>query len=116
VLVARGKFEQVVAEATARPLSSCLAQCNSQDLRALADAARYSNRLPLATQALLRLRKRFSGSAEHAVAAFLLGRTYEAARASNEARVWYARYLAEAPSGEFAVDAAAGAARLTETR
>ena len=111
-LVARGRFAQVLSEARDMPLDGCLSRCSSAELRALGDAARYSGQANLAEQALLAVRQRFAGSLDSAVAAFLLARSYEATGRAGQAKVWYARYLAEAPRGEFALDATAGKARL----
>jgi ferric-dicitrate binding protein FerR (iron transport regulator) len=114
VLVARGEFRTVLAQARERPLAACLARCSSEELRALGDAARYSRQPALATRALQTLRRRFPATADGTTATFLLGRTAEAQRRWKDAAGWYARYLEEAPTGELAVGAAAGRARATE--
>ena len=75
------------------PFEGCLARCSAADLRALGDAARYSGRVSLAERAFLALRRRFPGTADGTVAAFLLGRTYEAEHRSQQAGVWYDHYL-----------------------
>jgi hypothetical protein len=107
-LVQRGAFSEVVAAAEARGVASCMAECSAPDLRALADAARYTNAAPLATNALLALRSRFHGTAYGVSSAFLLGRTAESSGDLRAAERWYDTYLAEAPSGALAAEALAG--------
>jgi hypothetical protein len=110
-LVGRGAFAAVLAQARERPLSACLSRCSSDELRALGDAARYSRRPALAVRALEALRRRFPDTADGTAAIFLLGRTAEAQGRFRDAAAWYARYLEDAPTGEFSVEAAAGRAR-----
>lgn len=112
-LIAQGKFARIVDEATERGVSSCLEACSAADLRALADAARYTSRGDLAEQSLLALRKRFAGDAGRG-AAFLLGRLYEARGKSGNARTWYESYLRESPGGDFASEALAGKMRMVD--
>lgn len=107
-LVRRGAFGDVVAAAEARGTAGCLAECSAADLRALADAARYTGASTLAKQALLSLRSRFGSTHQGAAAAFLLGRTAESEGDLAAAERWYATYLRESPGGEFAADALAG--------
>jgi TolA-binding protein len=107
-LVRRGAFGDVVAAAEARGTASCLAECSAADLRALADAARYTGAYTLAKQALLSLRSRYGSTHQGSAAAFLLGRTAESEGDLAAAERWYATYLRESPGGEFAADALAG--------
>jgi hypothetical protein len=93
---------------------SCLASCGAADLRALADAARYTAHGDIAEQSLLALRKRFAADAGRG-AAFLLGRLYEGRGATGQARAWYETYLRESPSGDFASEALAGKMRTVST-
>jgi hypothetical protein len=111
VMVGRGEFGTVLEQARRRPLAACLSRCSSEDLRALGDAARYSRQPALATRALQALRRRFPSTADGTAATFLLARNAEAQRRWKDAAAWYARYLEEAPTGEFAVGAAEGRAR-----
>jgi hypothetical protein len=113
-LVASGQFAALVSDAEARGIAVCLAGCSSTDLRALADAARYTGRSELAEQCLYTLRRRFARSESSAAAAFLLGRTFEASGAPGTAETWYDTYLAETPSGELAAEALAGKMRAAE--
>jgi hypothetical protein len=115
-LVGRGRFAAVLREAQAWPLEACFSRCTAPDLRALGDAARYSGQASLAERAFLALRERFADTSDGKVAAFLLGRTYETQRRLEQAAAWYSRYLAEAPTGAFAVEAASGRARVADKR
>ncbi len=110
-LVADGKFETVVRLAVERGPASCISSCTATDLRALADAARYSGHRELAMEALLALRQRFAGSVEERPAAFLLGRIEEGRGALARAETWYETYLRERPRGELAAEALAGRMR-----
>jgi TolA-binding protein len=106
--VRRGAFTEVVRAARTRGVADCLASCSSADLRALADAARYTGESALATEALLALRSRFKGSYEGGAAAFLLGHTAESTGNLAAADRWYATYLSESPGGALAAEALAG--------
>jgi TolA-binding protein len=110
-LVANGEFDSVVQQANERGLDACLKTCGASDLRALADAARYTNRGEVAERALMALRQRFAGSGESRAAAFLLGRLYEGRGATEKAESFYQTYLSEAPSGALAAEALAGKMR-----
>jgi TolA-binding protein len=110
-LVMHGEFEAVVAAANEKGLQACFGSCSAVELRALADAARYTNRVDLAEGCLLALRQRFADSGQSQVAAFLLGRTSESRGRTAKALHWYEVYLAESPDGEFAADALAGRMR-----
>jgi hypothetical protein len=111
VLVARGQFETVVAKAGERGASECERACSAADLKALADAARYTGRSGMAESALLSLRRRFGGTREGRSAAFLLGRLEEARGATAAAERWYDTYLRELPAGDLAAEALAGKMR-----
>ncbi|HTQ06751.1 MAG TPA: FecR domain-containing protein, partial [Polyangiaceae bacterium] len=110
-LVARGQFETVVAKAGDRGASECDKSCSAADLKALADAARYTGRSSLAEDALLSLRRRFGGTREGRSASFMLGRLNEARGAESAAERWYDTYLSELPAGELAAEALAGKMR-----
>jgi hypothetical protein len=110
-LVRAGAFEQVVTAATQAGLARTLAHNSAEDVRALADAARYLHRTELAVRSLTVLRTRFPGSHHSAAAAFLLGRTYENAEQPQASRRFYELYERESPSGEFAAEALAGRMR-----
>jgi hypothetical protein len=110
-LVRAGAFEQVVHAATQAGLAQTLANNSGEDVRALADSARYLHRTELAVRSLTVLRTRFPGTHHSAAAAFLLGRTYENAEQHQAARRFYELYERESPSGEFAAEALAGRMR-----
>jgi hypothetical protein len=115
-LVRRGAFLAVVQAAEARGLEASLASGSVAEVRALADAARYTDHTELAERALLVLRERFAGTRHSAAAAFLLGRTDESQGQLEAADRWYRVYLDEAPDGELAADALAGRMRTTSSR
>ena len=79
---------------------------SSDDLAALADAARYRRQDDLARRALDAQRRRFQGTPRAADAAFFLGRLDEKVGAGLvHALRWYDRYLEEAPGGSYAAEA-----------
>ncbi len=103
--LASGDFGSIVEEAT-RDLPRTLETSTSDDLAALADAARYRRQDDLARRALDAQRRRFRGSPRAADAAFFLGRLDEKEGAGLvHALRWYDRYLNEAPSGSYAAEA-----------
>jgi hypothetical protein len=111
--VSHGRFQSVVEAAEARGIDACLGECSLGDVRALADAARYTGRFDVAEKSLLAIRLRASASGQRATAAFLLGRNSESRGQANVANSWYDTYLSESPNGEFAADALAGKMRVT---
>lgn len=111
-LMRAGAFARVIELATAAGLSQTLERGSADDVRALADAARYLHRTDLALRGLTVLRTRFPGTHHGNAAAFLLGRTYENAAQQADARRFYELYLRESPSGEFAAEALAGRMRM----
>ncbi len=108
-LLERADFERIVREANDYGIERCLATCTAQNLRTLADSARYLGRFPLAERTLLALRSR--SPAEAATAAFLLGRLEES-RDPAQALSWYERHLREAPNGTYSAEAWAGKMRM----
>lgn len=111
-LASRGRFQDVVAAAEAKGIDVSLHAGSVSDIRALADAARYTDRSDLAEKSLQTLRQRATG-AQRSAAAFLLGRLYQSRGQTATAKIWYETYLREAPSGEYAADALAGAMLAT---
>jgi TolA-binding protein len=104
--LADNKGADVVADADRRGLAAVLERADSEDLWALANAARYAGRYPLARRALTAHRRRFPSSDRAGDAAFLLGRLHDAdPDGPANALGWYDRYLAEAPDGAHASDA-----------
>ena len=111
----RGDFETIVRQAEHAGLETCLAQANSADLAALADAARYGRHDDIARRALLAQRRRFALSPAARDASFLLGRLEEAEQHGAQAIDWYDRYLAEAAAGTYASEALGRKMTLTQT-
>jgi len=104
--VAAGEYEVVLREADARGIDASIRKGSLADVAALADAARYGGRTPIAKRAMAAERSRFPGSSEARTAAFLLGRIAEDADGNPRAAIgWYDRYLAEAPKGPLASEA-----------
>jgi TolA-binding protein len=109
--LAAGDFQTILLEAEHRGLRRSLADARSEDLAALADAARYLRRDDVARQALIAQRDRFPQSDRAHEAAFLLGRLTEGGAEGRSvdgdvrALSWYDRYLNEAPSGAYASEA-----------
>ncbi|HEY8926898.1 MAG TPA: FecR domain-containing protein [Polyangia bacterium] len=104
--LAAGHAGAVVADAERMGTGRALESASSEDLAALADAARYVGNDDLARRALLAQRRRFTRSSRAAQAAFLLGRLEdESAPGAARALAWYDLYLDEAPRGAYAAEA-----------
>jgi TolA-binding protein len=104
--LAAGHLDKIIAEAESAGVKATLEKAASDDLFALADAARYRRRMDLAREALLAVQKRFPGSSRALDAAFLLGRVEEAnERGLVKAVEWYDAYLRRAPRGTYAAEA-----------
>ncbi len=105
-LLAEGQWDRILAEADRRGLDETVEAVPSEDLFALADAARYRRRVDVARAALLAQRRRFPGSSRSQDALFLLGRVEEL-RSGGTARAvaLYDDYLAAAPRGAYAAEA-----------
>jgi TolA-binding protein len=100
-----GDFDSILDDAE-RDLGRVLATRGTEDLAALADAARYRRHDDIARRALLAQRRRFPGSPRAADAAFFLGRLDEnGGRGHGPALAWYDRYLDEAPQGSYVAEA-----------
>jgi hypothetical protein len=104
--LARGHWDRILEDVERAGLEASLNSATSEDLFALADAARYRRRPDLARAALLAERRRFPDSRRALDAVFLLGRVEES-RANGTARAitWYDEYLTKAPSGAYAAEA-----------
>jgi TolA-binding protein len=103
--LADGKFAEIVDEALRIGLDTAFSSCGSDDLAALADAARYTRHYDLARGALLSHRRRFPASERAHVAAFSLGRLSETQQDVRVALSWFETYLMEAPDGVYASEA-----------
>jgi ferric-dicitrate binding protein FerR (iron transport regulator) len=100
-----GDFDSILDEAE-HDLGRVLATRGTEDLAALADAARYRRHDEVARRALLAQRRRFPSSPRAADAAFFLGRLDEnGGRGHGPALAWYERYLDEAPRGSYVAEA-----------
>jgi TolA-binding protein len=104
--LASGHWDRILEEVERAGVKATLERSSSEDLFALADAARYRRRTDLARAALLAERRRFPGSPRSLDAAFLLGRVEESGeRGMHRAVEWYDEYLARAPAGAYAAEA-----------
>lgn len=105
-MVAEGKAMAVLADVEASGLETVLEEADSDDLWALANAARYAGRFTVASRSLTMQRTRFPSSSRAREAAFLLGRLHDRdSEGPARALKWYDRYLAEAPNGAHVSDA-----------
>jgi len=101
----KGGFEAIVEEAERWGVEATLNKASSENLAALADAARYGRRDDVARRALLAQRRRFPGASAARDASFLLGRLEESQHDVAGAIEWFDRYLDESPSGTYASEA-----------
>jgi len=102
--LAHGRWDRILEEVESRGIDTTLQTATSEELFAVADAARYRRRTDLARSALLAQRQRFPGSARSVDALFLLGRVEES-RDRARAISWYDEYLERAASGGYAAEA-----------
>jgi len=91
----RLRARAIVEAAERRGIDTFLASASAEELRSLADAARFTGRFDLSRRALVALRTRFPGTRAAAGSAFLLGRLADDAGAPSQAIEWYDRELAE---------------------
>jgi TolA-binding protein len=113
-LARAGSYREALERAETQGFDSLLAAASAEELRTLADAARLAGSPERARQALVELRRRFPTAEGAALAAFLLGRAaFDEDKAYGAAASWFSIYLAEAPAGPFAREAAG---RLLEAR
>ncbi len=104
--LASGHWDRILEDVERAGVEATLDKASSEDLFALANAARYRRRTDLARTALLAERRRFPGSPRALDAIFLLGRVEESGeRGMARAITWYDQYLARAPTGAFAAEA-----------
>ena len=105
-LLAGGHWDRILAEVDQEGIDATLGSASSEDLLALADAARYRRRVDLARAALLAQRRRFPGSVRALDALFLLGRVEElSSDGAARAIAFYDDYLERAPRGGYAAEA-----------
>lgn len=104
--LAKGHWDRILEDVERSGTAAALDRASSEDLYALANAARYRRRTDLARAALLAERRRFPGSARALDATFLLGRVEESVeRGASRAIAWYDVYLTQAPSGAYVSEA-----------
>jgi transmembrane sensor len=94
-LASKGEYASIVRSAEERGIDQAIAGSSADELRALADAARFTGRPALAQRALLTIRSRFPGTKAATAAAFVLGRMLDGGGNARSAVSWYDRYLAE---------------------
>lgn len=97
----QGQFDRALQEAQRTGIEHLYEAASAEDLMGLARAARLAGRLDIAKLALLSCRRRFAGTQDAAMAAYLLGRS----AASAEAARWFSTYLEERPDGALAREA-----------
>jgi TolA-binding protein len=101
-----GHWDRIIEDVERAGVEATLDKASSEDLFALANAARYRRRTDLARTALLAERRRFPGSPRALDATYLLGRVEESGeRGMARAIAWYDEYLARAPTGAYAAEA-----------
>jgi hypothetical protein len=104
--LANGRWDTILADVDRDGVEATLETAGSDDLFALADAARYRRRTELARAALLAQRRRFPRAPRSLDAMFLLGRVEELReQGTTRALAWYDAYLSEAPAGAYAAEA-----------
>ena len=113
--LARGQWDRILLEANRIGVAATLSEASSEDLFALANAARYRHRFDLARSALLAERRRFSGSPRTLEAIYLLGRVEESRETGTaQAIVWYDEYLTRSPTGPLVGEALGRKMTLTD--
>ncbi len=113
--LAQGQWDRILDEARRFGIETTLGQASSEDLFALANAARYRHRFDLARSALQAERRRFPASPRALESLYLLGRVEESREAgAAQAIGWYDEYLTRAPSGPLAGEALGRKMTLTD--
>lgn len=113
--LARGQWDRILDDATRMGIETTLGQASSEDLFALANAARYRHRFDLARSALLAERRRFPSSPRALEAIYLLGRVEESQESGTAKAIgWYDEYLSHAPTGPLAGEALGRKMTLTD--
>jgi outer membrane protein assembly factor BamD (BamD/ComL family) len=113
--LARGQWDRILQNAEHIGVEATLGEASSEDLLALANAARYRHRSDLARSALLAERRRFPDSPRSLEAIYLLGRVEESwETGTSQAIAWYDEYLARAPTGPLVGEALGRKMTLTD--
>jgi hypothetical protein len=100
-LEAEGKYVEAIRAAEQVGFSKIQNTADPDAMLSLARAGRLSGRTDVASAALDACRRRFGGSRQAAMAAFLLGRASHGATAAR----WFETYLEEQPGGNLAREA-----------
>jgi hypothetical protein len=104
--LANGRWDRILGDVDRAGVDATLARASSDELFAIADAARYRRRTELARAALLAQRRRFPDAARSLDAMFLLARVEELrGPGSVSAIALYDQYLSQAPAGAYAAEA-----------
>lgn len=101
-----GRYREALAAVEQLGFAGQCATLSARDLLTLASTARLAGRPERAREAYSATRERFPGSSEARISAFSLGRLASDAGRASDAVTWFQRYLAEAPSGPLAREAA----------
>jgi ferric-dicitrate binding protein FerR (iron transport regulator) len=104
-LVSTGRFDEVVRAAEELGIQVALDTKGAPELKALAQASRYTGRTGLAVQTWKLLRSRFADTTAGRQAAFFLGRIYDQDGQPQEAVRWLNAYLVESSSDVYASEA-----------
>lgn len=104
--LANGHWDRILEDVERTGMKAALEEASSEDLFALANAARYRRRMELARAALLAERRRFPRAPRALDALFLLGRVDESGDGDRaRAIAWYDEYLAQASTGAYVAEA-----------
>jgi hypothetical protein len=105
-LAEQGKYAEALAAASASGFESQCQHANAEELALLGDTARLAGDGAKASRAFQVLRRRFSGTAKAAEAAFALGRLeFDGPGSYGKAADWFKTYLREQPNGRLAREA-----------
>jgi len=105
-LATAGHYRDALALVEQRGFAAECDSLSARDLLTLASTARLAGRADRAREAYLAVRRRFPSSSEASISAFSLGRLASDAGRASDAVTWWKRYLAEAPNGPLAREAA----------
>jgi hypothetical protein len=104
--LAGGQWDRILESVAHAGLDAAVNSSSSEELAALASAARYRRRFDVARAALLAQRRRFPDSPRALEATFFLGRVEESiGTGASRAVTWYDEYLVKAPAGAYAAEA-----------